>query len=133
MTAPRAIVDWLEVVIGIDGVPRRLITVIEVELRNHFGMLPIRATEKAEQVFNSVARLIAERAAAADEFGVVPTLMLMGVTSDTVAGFCHVLPSDSLAIAAAKRRRLNIRHLNCVKRSGPSPLVSLRNSALACW
>lgn len=99
------IVDQLEIRIGIGGAPMGLTTAIERTLIESFGLLPIRAVERAEKVTVVVARIIAERASKSDEAGVVSTLTLLGISHDQVAGCCYVLPTDDSSVAHAKRNR----------------------------
>jgi Restriction endonuclease len=104
---PKTIADRLENVMGVEGTPRRLISAIEAELCGHFGEFPLRAAEIAERTAPSVARVIAERAAESEEAGIISTLVLLGTTSDSVAGCCHVLPTDIPAVVAAKQQRVH--------------------------
>jgi Restriction endonuclease len=105
---PNAIVDRLEAVIGVRGGPRRLSSAIEAELNEYFGLMAIQATERAEQVTPAVARVIAHRATNSEQAGTLATLVLLGTTSDLVAGWCHVLPLDAIAVAAAKEQRRHV-------------------------
>jgi hypothetical protein len=79
---PKAIVDRLEVMIGVDGKPRPLLSAVETELSGHFGLPPICASEWAEQMTPAVARVILSRAADSERAGVVSALTLVGTTSD---------------------------------------------------
>jgi hypothetical protein len=63
---PRAILSRLEVVIGVRGAPRHLGAAIEDQLRDHFGLSPLSAAERAEEVEKSVAALIEMGAATFD-------------------------------------------------------------------
>ena len=101
----KQIVDRLETSIGLIGVPQRLTAAIEWELIHHFGLPPIQAAERAEAAETGVARMIAQRASFSEQNGTSPVLALIGVTSNIVAGFCHVLASDLSAFAAAKQQR----------------------------
>lgn len=111
MTGAKAVLERLEIVIGIDGAPHRLTEIIEGELRNHFGLVAIQASERAETLASAVARMIAERSTEAEDNGTVATLMLVGVASDSVAGSCHILPSDDGSVAAVKRNRMKVAEL----------------------
>jgi len=108
---PLKILLRLEETVGIDGRPRRLISALEVELHTFFGLPPLQAAERAEQVAPAVARLIDQRSHEAERSGVVATLVLIGAASDSVAGTCHVLPTDALPLSAVKEGRLNARDL----------------------
>jgi hypothetical protein len=105
---PKAIADRLESAIGIDGAPRPLASAIEKELISHFGLLAIHASERAEKVTAVVARIIVMRATQSEQAGTIAALVLLGTTSDVVAGYCHVLASDAAVVAAAKRQRLHV-------------------------
>jgi Restriction endonuclease len=105
---PKAIVDQLEIEIGMDGAPQRLALAIERTLHRYGGIALIEASVRAEQVKRIVGRLIAERAYRASEHGTSSPLVLVGSTGDAVAGFAYVLPTDSFAIAAAKRHRNHV-------------------------
>ena len=104
----KALVDRLENAIGAEGRPRRLISAIDEELRSYFGLLPIQASDRAEQIAPAIARIIAERSARLEKTGAVPTLTLLGTASDLVAGFCYVLSADAEEVAAAKQQRLHV-------------------------
>jgi hypothetical protein len=104
---PKAIADRLESAVGIDGGPRPLASVIEDELIRHFGLLAIHASELAEKVTPAVARIIASRATQAEQAGTIAALVLLGTTSDIIAGCCHILPLDAAMVAVAKRQRLH--------------------------
>jgi hypothetical protein len=108
---PIRIVNRLEAVIGINGTPRRLTAAIECELTAHFGLSSIRASEEAERICPSVARIIADRALESESAGLSAKLVILGTTFDVVAGFCHVLPTDDSGVAAAKRHRTQINEL----------------------
>jgi restriction endonuclease len=108
---PAKIVDRLEAVIGIDGAPRRLATAIERELAEHFGLVPIQASEHAERMCAAVGRIIAERVAESEAAGLSAALVVIGTTSDIVAGFCHVLPTDETGVAVAKQHRVQVGEL----------------------
>src|SRR5437763_8283080 len=95
---PKSIVDRLEDVIGAEGAPRRLTSVIETELVAHFGLTSIQAAERAERITSAVAHVIASRSAEAEKMGMVSTLTIAGSMSDTVAGCSFVLPSDAIAV-----------------------------------
>jgi hypothetical protein len=104
---PKAIVDRLETIIGENGVPVRLISIIETELAAHFGLTAIEAAEQAEKLTPQVTRIICDRLVASDNAGTSPVLTIIGAASDIVAGSCHVLSSDSNKIAAIKRQRVH--------------------------
>lgn len=108
---PKSIVDRLEAVIGIDGAPVRLLTVIEAELITYFGASPLAAAETAERVLRSVVKMIADRNAVAEEAGLTPILVVIGSTLDTVAGSCHVLSADDELVARIKHHRLHVQAL----------------------
>jgi len=103
---PKRIANRLETVLGSDADPIRLATMIEDQLASYFGMPKIRAAERAEVVVDSVAREIELRAITAQGLGHIPTLIIIGSALDTVAGSCHVLPTDSDKVGLAKRFRI---------------------------
>lgn len=107
MTTPRRIADRLEAALGSSAAPVRLVSAIEVELKGYFGLEAIAAAERAESSFESVAKLIGARNLHADSQGVSATLVVIGTTEDTVAGACHILPTDSEDVATAKSGRLH--------------------------
>jgi hypothetical protein len=108
---PAKIVDRLELVIGLNGTPRKLVTAIERELVDHFGLVAIQASERAERLGVSIARIISERTATSETAGLSAALVIIGSTSDIVAGSCYVLSTDDPAIAAAKQYRAQIQKL----------------------
>jgi hypothetical protein len=55
--------------------------------------------------------MIAARAVVSERYGTVPTLVMLGSTTDIVAGCCYVFPDDVPAIVAAKRYRLQVEDL----------------------
>jgi len=114
---PKAVVDRLEVAIGMDGVPRRLVTAIESELVGYFGLPAIQASERAEAVQAAANRVICDRAASCEGLGITPVLVLLGAASDVVAGFCHVLPSDPLPVVKVKQQRLHAEAISSAIRS----------------
>lgn len=103
---PTDIVDRLEVVIGLQGEPCKLTASMEIELVGHFGLPAIQASERAEKVSPAVARIIAQRSAKSETDGTVGTLVLLGSTSDIIAGYCHILPTDIANVASAKKQRI---------------------------
>lgn len=107
MTKPNAIVDRLEVMIGVDGGPRRLVEAIETTLASDFGLTAIAATERAERTLNFVSQLIIQRQERAETLGSFPALTLIGTANDVVVGSCHVLPDDEDIVASSKRNRVN--------------------------
>jgi len=108
MTKAREIVTRLEAVIGVDGAPVRLVSIIEIQLVEHFGLSAIEAAEKAEQCSSQVSRLIFKRLAESETAGTSPVLNIVGSTLDTVVGFCYVLPTDQSSIAGKKQQRIHI-------------------------
>jgi hypothetical protein len=114
---PNAIVDRLEITVGVDGAPKNLNTAISIELEQFFGLPAIQASEHAERVAGAVAKIIASRAVDADEAGTMATLVLLGTTSTSLAGFCHVLPTDTATIATAKLQRRKVDALAAAMRS----------------
>ncbi len=107
-----AIVDRLEQLIGIDGIPRPLIDAIVSDGQANGGLLEIQAIERAENIRLSVTGEIRKRAQIADDTGRSTILTIVGVTSDMVAGFCHVLNTDHPQIAEAKRQRRQVQALS---------------------
>jgi hypothetical protein len=96
----------LEIDIGLTGKPQRLRNAIENVLASSFPK--IQAAEKAEKLESAVSKLIIASQSDAEERGTVATLSLIGSASDMVAGYCHVLSSDTPVIVLAKAHRLNI-------------------------
>jgi hypothetical protein len=78
---PKAILSRLEVVIGVRGSPRRLGAAIEEQLRDHFGLSPLSAAERAEEVEKSVAALIERKRQEADHAGTLAMLVLSNASS----------------------------------------------------
>ena len=114
---PKAIADRLESAIGVDGAPQPLTAAIEKELVGHFGLMAIRASEHAEKVCSAVARIITMRSSESEQAGTIAILVLLGTTSDAVAGYCHILASDDAVVVAAKRQRLQVSALLTAIRS----------------
>lgn len=75
---PIHIVDRLDIVIGLDGPPRRLSSVIEQELISHFGLPAIQAAEQAERFEPAVAKLIRNRQFECEQNGTIAALTLLG-------------------------------------------------------
>ena len=107
MTSAKQILDQLEDALGQSAHPTGLVEAIEATLVAGFNFEPIAAAERAETVAPAVAKMIAARNAQADDHGVHATLVIIGTTSNRVAGTCHVLPTDSPQMAAAKVGRLS--------------------------
>jgi Restriction endonuclease len=106
-----AIVERLELIIGLDGNPQRLRTAIEEQLIQHFQLPAIQAAEKAEAFENLVSRLISRKCDQATAEGTISPLTLIGSSQDVVAGSCKAFPGDSLAVAQAKANRLHAKPL----------------------
>jgi hypothetical protein len=106
-----AIVERLELVIGVDGQPQRLRNVIEEQLIQHFRLPAIQAAEKAETFENAVSRLILRRYDQGVAEGIISPLTLLGSSQDVVAGSCKALPGDPPAVAQAKANRLQSKPL----------------------
>jgi hypothetical protein len=102
---PKLIVERLEQVLGREARPVRLVSAIEIEMMGHFGLTAIEAAEKAEATEDAVAKAIESRALTANLNGVPTILSIVGTGAYTIAGACHVLPTDTPAIAAAKSGR----------------------------
>lgn len=105
------VVDRLEITVGIDGEPRPLTEAIVSDLRTNEGFPEIQACERAEILSASVAREIQRRAQLADDTGTTANLTIIGITSNIVAGFCHVLQTDQPSIVDAKRQRSQVNAL----------------------
>jgi hypothetical protein len=105
------VLQRLEQVIGIAGSPRKLGEAIEVELRQHFGLLPIQAMEEAERLEAKVRQLIIQSSVDSSEQGSYSVLSLSSMNDRIVLGSCHVGPKDSPSVAQAKRQRLQIEPL----------------------
>ena len=103
-----ALVDRLEETIGIGGAPRSLLNVIGEILEAHFDQEAIAAAELAHDVFDAVARRVMERAQDNENAGTLPTLVILGATSDSIAGYCFILPNDEPWQIEAKKQRLNV-------------------------
>jgi hypothetical protein len=108
---PQAILERVEVVIGLDGGPRRLREVIEEQLSAHFTLPPIQAAEQAERLEPSIANLIANKQQNSYATGTLPILVLMGVSSNTVIGSCRILPTDGPLVVQAKSNRPHAKSL----------------------
>jgi hypothetical protein len=104
---PIHIVDRLDIVIGLDGPPRRLSSVIEQELISHFGLPAIQAAEQAERFEPAVAKLIRNRQFECEQNGTIAALTLLGSSANSVAGCCFVQSSDSAAVAQLKAHRVS--------------------------
>jgi hypothetical protein len=104
----RKIVTCLEHTIGIDGQPRRLREAIEEELRAHFSLPPISASELAESCEPRIHQLILEAQAQRQKTGELPVLAISSVSDRVVMGSCHVELTDPPAIATMKQRRLHV-------------------------
>ena len=105
------VLQRLEQVIGITGSPRRLRGAIETELRDHFGLPPIQAVERAEQMEDVVRQLILRSRTKSDEEGSYSILSLSSVSDQIVSGTCFIEGGDKQEIIAAKQRRLHIEPL----------------------
>jgi hypothetical protein len=105
---PRRIVERLEIVIGLDGRPVRLVDVVEQELVSFFGCVPIQAAEHAEKTLRRVGQLIEENRADAEAAGVMPTIVISGDNDRAVCGSCWIESFDEPEVRAAKQRRLYV-------------------------
>lgn len=100
------IVAHLEGIVGPNGKPRRIKSLIESELISKYGYFPVQAAEFADRKFLSVSRLISEREQASYKDGTFYTLAIVGTGSESVAGSCFPLPIDTPEIARLKRQRV---------------------------
>lgn len=114
---PRRLVERLEVAIGVDGGPRRLVDAVGHELVGYFGLPAIQAAERAEAVVRKVADLIAAKLVQCEALGVTATLSLIGTAGDVVAGYCYALPSDSASVATLKGFRIQTQALSAAIRA----------------
>lgn len=101
------VVPKLEITIGLDGSPIRLRDAIELVLQESFDMPEIQAAENADLLETPVRKLIAEE----EERNPFPKLTIIASAEHLVSGSCHINPSDSPEIVAAKRSRLNFNPL----------------------
>ncbi|WP_334188571.1 restriction endonuclease [Noviherbaspirillum sp.] len=101
-----SVIERLETVIDIDAPPQRLRLVIERELIAHFGQPAIQAAENAERLEVNVSRLISEKCVKCEQDGMIPILTVIGSSFDSVAGSCHIRPTDSVDVARAKAHRI---------------------------
>ncbi|MBI5030006.1 MAG: hypothetical protein HZB51_05730 [Chloroflexi bacterium] len=105
---PLDIFQRLEEIIGIDGSPRRLGTVIETELRDYFGVPPVQAAEKAEQMEGKVRQLISQSNSNSDSTGSYVVLSMSSINDRVVQGSCYIEPDEPVTTTVLKRRRLHI-------------------------
>ena len=101
---PKDVIPKLAEVIGITGEPVRLRDAIERVLQESFDLPPIQALEQAEIFEEPIRDLITKD----EETNPYPILTIVLSAGHLVAGYCHINPSDSSEVAAAKRSRLNI-------------------------
>ena len=104
---PLEIVDSIAETVGLDGKPRPIKAAIENELIRS-GLPAISAAEQAEQRLSAVVNIVdrGERESARE--GAVYPLRLIGISRDSVAGSCFVLPDDDEKTAVAKENRLMV-------------------------
>jgi hypothetical protein len=102
------IADRLEVSIPQAASPRRLRDVVEGELSTFFGVPMLEAAERAEQLEPRLAQMIARRQEECERAGTLAALVVLGSSFNMVAGACHVLTTDSEAVAQAKASRANV-------------------------
>jgi hypothetical protein len=105
---PRQIVEKLETVIGLSDQPRRLVETIEEILKNHLEYVPIRAAEEAEKLEQAVRRLVEQNRVECETIGLIPPIVISSHNERAVCGSCWIETSDSPAIRAAKKRRLQV-------------------------
>jgi hypothetical protein len=103
---PKSVVERLEASIGRAGAPRRLRSAIVGVLTDHFGVPEISASERAESLEPTVARIISSRAAECERAGTTARIAIIGASSDIVAGFCYVLEGDPVVVSKVKRQRV---------------------------
>ena len=104
---PKRIIERLELVVGSTGQSRPLRGAIELELASFFNLPTIQAAERAESVEVKVATMIAARAVACENDGTSPVITVLGSSSNIVAGFCLVLPTDSEHVTSIKQQRIH--------------------------
>ena len=78
---PRDVYARIESVLGYSGSPIRIQTLLEMQLQEYFGLLPIEAAEKAETLEQPVRKLVQESVALHEENGTVSnnfTQLLLG-------------------------------------------------------
>lgn len=108
---PAAVLEKLELAIGLDGVPISILLAIESVLIESFELPSIQAAEKSEVIVERVAKLVEERQSLCQENGTFSTLCLLGSSQDIIAGSCHILPIDDFDVINAKKSRLHVGNL----------------------
>ena len=98
----------LEAVVGISGRPHNLFDVIEEELIKSFGLPPIQAAEKAQQLERKVVTIIEKNRADAEVAGTISTIVISGDNDRAICGSCWIESFDGPDVQAAKKRRLQI-------------------------
>jgi hypothetical protein len=102
---PKKILARLEISIGIDGAPRRLLEAIEQELLYKFALSAIEAAEAAEKHLQSISRLITSNGEQSAAQGLIYPLTILGNFSDVVAGSCCLFQDDSPLLGQLKSQR----------------------------
>lgn len=102
---PNQVLARLEEAFWPDGEPLRLVDAIERELIHHFSTAPIVALEQAERLSVRISTLVNDRMVDCFDRGVIPRIILVGATSDVIAGGCRVFQEDAEPIANIKRNR----------------------------
>lgn len=108
---PIELLARVEVAIGFQGPPRALREVLEQEMRGHFQLLPIRAAEQAERMEERVRQRITDKQREMENAGTIPVVVILYSNQRRVVGSCWVSPTDTEAIAAAKRGRVHAQQI----------------------
>lgn len=103
---PKAVVNAIEVSLGLQGPPRQLRDAIEAELLNKFLASAAQAAEQSDRLLQRVTVEIDQRRAEKEAMGEIAVLNLRGSSGEIVCGSSYVFGDDPDAIKVAKLNRV---------------------------
>lgn len=113
---PKAVVNAIELRLGVSGTPRQLRDAIEHELLAS-GMTPVFAAEEMERLKKRVSEEILRRREERDLLGEIATIHLRGDGNEIVHGSSHVFSDDPDQIKDAKINRVSATEIYAYLRS----------------
>ncbi len=105
---PKRVADAIERRLGLDAPPVRISVIIQEVLHLEFNKSRAEAADFDPKLIQQVAEEIAVREVEHSDGGGSPTVRLVGVTQDSVAGFCHPLAGEDAEVIQARIQRSNL-------------------------
>ena len=94
------------------GPPIRILSLLERELRDHFGLAPLFAAEEASRLEGSISRLIEDHIRDHYSNGTVASMAFCLASRRSIIGSCVVEPGDDEAKILRKQNWLQVGKIN---------------------